>query len=535
MKKKIIYGAIIVLFIAGGFWGKERFFTSKQAVAAYRFAQVERRDMVNSVSATGTLSALVTVEVGSEVSGLIKELLADYNTPVSKEQVIARIDPESYETLVRQAEAELEMSQAKLETARTQIQRYEAELVNARANWRAAKAQTKKARVIAENARTSLKRQQALVDQDFVSRNDYDQAKTSFEEAAAQLEQTEAQETAAESQIASSKAALAIANASVKEAEAEIKLRQAALDKRKVDLDNTIIRSPVDGVVIDRSVDVGQTVAASLQAPVLFTIAQDLHKMQVSTSVDEADIGRIKEGQNARFSVDAFRTRKFSGTVTQIRKLGVTVQNVVTYEVIISADNRDLNLLPGMTADVELELLKKPQVLSVANSALRFTPPKSAQKKAGGGFLQGKAQAAGGPSGGKRPDPEAQVKTYAKALNLSEAQQAEVIKIFQQSGQKMKALREAVVTSRGGEVAALRGKIRKATNTAIARILDPDQLERFQALETERQSKRGTLWRLDGEGRLQSISVLLGASDPSHTEISGRSIEAGMEVIRGME
>jgi HlyD family secretion protein len=535
MKSKIMYTVIIVLSIAGVFWGKARFSANSLAEAAYRFTQVEARDMVNSVSATGTLSALVTVEVGSEVSGSIKELLADFNTPVKKDQVIARIDPESYETLVRQAQAELEVSQAKLETARTQILRYEAELANAEANWTAAKANTKKAQATAQNARLSLRRQQALVAQDFVSRNDFDLAKTSFEEAAAQLEQSQAEETAAESQIKASRAVLAIAKASVKEAEAEVKLKQAALDKCNVDLSNTIIRSPVDGVVIDRSVDVGQTVAASLSAPTLFTIAQDLHKMQVSTSVDEADIGRIKEGQKARFSVDAFGTRKFAGKVAQVRKLGTTVQNVVTYEVIISADNGDLDLLPGMTADVEIELLKKPQVLTVANSALRFTPPEGAAAGAGHGPPPGTARAAGAPVGGRGPDPAQRVKSYAEQLGLSASQQAEMVKIFQQMGQKMMAARGAPPGPPGGGAGAQRDKVRKATRTAIARILSADQLERYEALEAERQSKRGTLWRQDAKGRLLAMAVTLGTSDATHTEISGPGIEAGLQVIGGLE
>jgi HlyD family secretion protein len=534
MKRKIIYTVIIVLSIAGGFWGQARFGATKSTEAAYRFTQVERRDMVNSVTATGTLSALVTVEVGSEVSGLIKELLADFNTPVKKDQVIARIDPETYETLVRQAQAEMAVSQAKLETARTQILRNEAELANAEANWTAAKANTRRAGVTAENARLSLERQQALVDQDFVSRNDFDSAKTSFEEAAADLEQSQAQETAAESQIKASRADLAIAKASVKEAEAEVKLKQASLDKCKVDLSNTIIRSPVDGVVIDRSVDVGQTVAASLSAPTLFTIAQDLHKMQVSASVDEADIGRIKVGQKARFGVDAFGTRKFTGAVTQIRKLGVTVQNVVTYEVIISADNGDLDLLPGMTADVDIELLNKPQVLAVANSALRFEPPGGAAKVAGGGPLVSMARAAGDPPGGNGPDPAQHVKSYAGQLGLSQSQQAEMVRVFKQMGQKMMAAQGAAPGHPGGGAGAQREKFRKATRTAIARILSADQLAQYEALEAERQSKQGTLWRLDSGGHLLPLPVTLGTSDATHTEISGPGIEAGMQVIGGL-
>jgi HlyD family secretion protein len=332
-----------------------------------------------------------------------------------------------------------------------------------------------------------------------------------------------------------SRSEIAALQAQVDAAEAEVKLKLAALDKCRVDLSNTIIRSPVDGVVIDRSVDVGQTVAASLQAPTLFTIAQDLHKMQVSTAVDEADIGRIKAGQKARFSVDAFGGRKFAGTVTQIRKLGTTVQNVVTYEVIISADNHDLDLLPGMTADVEIELLKLSQVLAVANGALRFAPSEASGEVSGGSPLPGTARAAGGPPDGNGPDPAQRVKSYAEQLDLSESQQAKMVQLFQQMGQKMMAARGAAPAHPGGGAGALREKVRKATRTAIARILSPEQLERYETLEAERQSKQGTLWHLDSNGRLLVTPVKLGASDTTHTEISGPGIAAGMQVIGGME
>lgn len=530
--------SLIVIALCAAVWilGRGSLFTPENAQAQYRFTKIEKRNMINAVSATGSLSAVITVEVGSEVSGQIMELLADFNSPVSEKQVIARIDPESYATLVRQAEAELDIAKAQLGILKTEIMRYEAELENAKANLAASKAMVKKADVTAGNAQLTMQRQQSLFEQDFVSRNDYDLAKTSFEEAAAQLEQSMAEENAAKSKVTSSQVSLAIAKASIKEAEAQVRLKEASLDKRKVDIDNTIIRSPVDGVVIDRSVDVGQTVAASLQAPTLFTIAQDLNKMQVSTSVDEADIGRIKEGQSAMFTVDAFGTRKFSGKVSQIRKLGITVQNVVTYEVIISADNPDLHLMPGMTADVSIELLKKPQVLTVANTALRFTPPDSqpasgAQASSPIGL---QASSAGVPGGG-RPDPEARVKAYSEQLNLSESQQDALRKIFQQMGQKMMAARNTASASPRGGMSAMRDKFRKESQVAITRILNPEQRELFDEMLTQNQPKRGTLWRLDDRGQLEAVSVILGSSDFSHTEISGRGIKAGMQVISGIE
>lgn len=531
--KKIVWSIVIIIGCAAVWYaGKKVVFSPQTGQAKYRFAKIEKRDMVNTVSATGSVSALVTVEVGSEVSGQIKELEADFNSPVKLNQVIARIDPESYETLVTQAEAELDMAVAKLGVTKTDILRYQAALENAKAKQLAAKAQVRKARVTTDNAKLTLDRQKSLFEQDFVAKNTYDLAKTAYEEAEAQLEQAIAEDKAAQSNVTSSQVSLAVAKASIKEAEAQVRLKEAALRKRNVDLENTIIRSPVDGVVIDRSVDVGQTVAASLQAPVLFTIAQDLHEMQVSTSVDEADIGRIKEGQPASFTVDAFGTRKFSGKVSQVRKLGKTVQNVVTYEVIIAVDNPDLSLMPGMTADVTIELLKKPGVLAVANAALRFTPPKDQPVDTSQSQTAFGAGPQPGPGG--RPDPEARIKALTERLNLTESQQDDLRKIFQQMRQRFMEARNNPTPGPGG-MAAVREKARKESQLAILRILTPEQKAVYEAMSAENQPKRGTLWKLDDEGRLAALPVILGSNDSTHTEVRGRGIEDGMQVITGME
>ena len=533
MKKIWIVLIVIALISAAWLWGKDRIWAPEKVEAQYKLTKVERKDMVNTVSATGELSAVVTVEVGTEVSGQIKELLVDYNTPVSAGQIIARIDPKSYETLMRQTEAELALARARLLTQKAEVSRFEADLESAEANWSATQAQAKKARVTLKNAQRNLKREKALAEKTIVSDYQYDKVQTAYEETAAQLELAEAQALASKSKISSAKAALTIAKSQINEAEATVEMRIAAKDKRMVDLDNTIIRSPVDGIVIDRNVDVGQTVAASLSAPILFTIAQDLSKMQVSTYVDEADIGRIKEGQAARFTVDAFGTKQFKGVVQQVRKMGKRVQNVVTYEVIISADNRDMRLMPGMTADVQIELLKRPQVLVVANAALRFKPPydasnsfSPAQPDIAGG-LQG---AAGWGSSGGRPDQEGRIKELTERFNLSESQQAELRKIFQQAGQKMKA---ALQSGGGGPGArtASRDKIRKESQAAIIGMLDSQQRKLLKEMRAQGQLKRGTLWRLGSTGKLESFRVVLGASDSSHTEVSGAQITEGLEVI----
>lgn len=263
--------------------------------------------------------------------------------------------------------------------------------------------------------------------------------------------------------------------------------------------------------------------------------------MQVSASVDEADIGRIKEGQTARFTVDAFSRRKFIGKVKQIRKMGKTVQNVVTYEVIISADNPDLSLMPGMTADVQIELLKKPQVLAVPSAALRFTPPNAKQNEAlsaqagAAGSTPMRTATGGGTPQGEQPDPEARIKQYTERLKLAKSQQEELRKIFQQTRQKMRAAFQSGGPIGPGGMSALRDKIRKEEQASILRVLDSEQRGLYEEMLTEGRPKRGKIWRLDETGRLVAISVILGYSDASYTEITGQGIKEGMEIITGIE
>jgi len=284
----------------------------------YRLVDIERGTLQVSVAATGTLNPVKSVQVGTQVSGQIKELFVDFNTQVKRGELIARIDPETFAYRVRQAQADADAARSSV--ARAQV------------NW--------------VNAQRELKRTQALVERGFVSSAELDTRQS----------------------------ALDLAHAEVATAQAALQQREAQLAAAKVDLARTEIRAPVDGVVIKRSVDVGQTVAASLQAPELFVIAQDLGQMQVETSIDEADIGRIQIGQAASFTVDAFAGRSFEGRVVQIRKSAVNVQNVVTYTVLVSATNPEGLLMPGMTANVRIVTDTREAVLKVPNAALRFKP-----------------------------------------------------------------------------------------------------------------------------------------------------------------
>jgi HlyD family secretion protein len=288
------------------------------AVIASALTPVERRSIEAKVTATGTLSALVTVQVGSQVSGRIQEILVDYNSPVKKGQVIARIDPQLYQAAVERS----------------------------RASVLVAKANLQKAKVEAENARRQAARSKELRDKQFIAQ--------------AELETAEASAASAQTQVAS--------------AEASLSQAQAALNEAEVNLKYTTIVSPTDGIVISRSVDVGQTVAASLQAPTLFTIAEDLRKMQVDTSVGEADVGRLQPGMRATFTVDAYPGEHFEGTIRQIRNAAQTVQNVVTYDAVIDLENPELKLKPGMTANVTVITAQRQDVIAVPNAGLRFRP-----------------------------------------------------------------------------------------------------------------------------------------------------------------
>ena len=349
--------------------------------ARFRLFAVDRGALTRSVSSGGILNAVVTVQVGSQVSGRIQELLADFNTEVRKDQIIARIDPQNFEARVRQAEAELAVAKANVAIQRAAVERAEAELQNVRSAKLGAEAQSEKARVGVADALRDLQRKEELYRRNVVSRSQVDDARTLHEQALAQHHAALAQQQAEASLILSREAALRMAAAEVDFALAQVKFRETVLHANRVDLAHTIIRSPEDGVVIERAVDIGQIVAASLQAPKLFTIARDLRQMKVDVNVDEADIGAVRAGQRATFTVDAFPDQRFEGRVEQIRMAPQVVQNVVTYTVVVSADNPELKLLPGMTANVRIVVAERADVLRVPHAALRFRPPRAGRKR----------------------------------------------------------------------------------------------------------------------------------------------------------
>src|SRR5574341_374207 len=305
MMKRILSVAIVAALAGGGVWAY--FYTQSTGNAPkYRFGRIERGPLTAAVSATGNLAAVVTVQVGSQVSGQIKELLVDFNSIVKKDQVIARIDPDIFQAKVSQAKAELDATRASVLNQQAQVERAKADVENSRAALAEARAQTAKAHVAVLDTKRDLDRKTELYGRQLIAKSDVDTAQANYDSALAQRESAQAKEQALAAAIQSATAQLRVAEAMLESARAQVRQKQAALQQAQVDLEHTTIRAPVDGVVVSRQVDVGQTVAASLQAPVLFTIAQDLTKMQVETSVDEADIGRIKLDDRATFTVDAF-------------------------------------------------------------------------------------------------------------------------------------------------------------------------------------------------------------------------------------
>ena len=311
----------------------------------YKTAKIERGTVTQAVTATGTINPVITVQVGSQVSGIIKALYADFNSVVKAGQVVAQIDPAPFQSTVTQMEASLQNSLGNLARAR-------ADLALQKLNF---------------------DRAQALFEQQLNAQQDVDNARTAYE----------------------------TSQANIQIAEAQVKQARAALETARLNLAYTTIHSPVNGIVISRNVDVGQTVAASFQAPILFLVAKDLTKMEVDTNVSESDIGGITDGKAVTFAVDAYPNQVFTGKVVQVRNAPITVQNVVTYNVVIGVDNTDLRLRPGMTANVSIIIARRDDVLKVPNQALRFKPTLARSgEKAGGQAASAFGKQEGGGKGG---------------------------------------------------------------------------------------------------------------------------------------
>jgi HlyD family secretion protein len=483
MKRRTLLVIGIPVLIAVAVLGF-RFFSGNGDQAKFKLAKIDRGPLTGVVAAAGTLNPVSSVQVGSQVSGQLREILVDFNSPVKANQLIARIDPETFTYKLSQAEADLEATRSAVNVQRAQVYQAQVNLAEAQRDF---------------------ERKKMLVEKKFISAADRDKAQTTFDAARAQLQVAEAQ---------------------ARNSESVVRQREAQVSQARVDLARTEIRSPVDGVVVKRSVEPGQTVAASLQAPELFIIARNLTDMQVETSIDEADVGRVRVGQKVAFTVDAFPNRPFEGEVRQVRKAATVVSNVVTYTVIVSAANPDLTLLPGMTANVRITTAQKDSVLKVANAALRFKPANAASEAAKPVEPGSMSPAAGGHL----------KERLIKELKLSADQQTKLDAIFAGMRDKFAAARDLPEDERPKAMERNRAEQRQN----IVAILTPEQKARYDEIAAETQSARasggggsGRVWIVGEDGQPKAISLRLGITDGTATEIVSSEISEGTEVIVG--
>ena len=500
MNKRSLIIALAAVAIAGaGAYGAWSAWDRAGDAPKYKLAKAESGPLIAAVSATGTLNPVVSVQVGSQVSGQIKEILVDFNSPVKSGQLIARLDPETYQHRVRQAEADVDAARAAQGVQQAEVSRARANLANAQRDY---------------------ERKKTLVEKNFISPAERDTAQNTLDAA---------------------RASLASAEAQVKNGEAIVRQREAQLAAARVDLERTSIKAPVDGIVVKRSIEPGQTVAASLQAPELFVIAKNLTDMQVETSIDEADVGRVRVGQKAGFTVDAFAGRHFEGEVRQVRKAATVVSNVVTYTVVISAANPDLSLLPGMTANVRIVTAQKDKVLKIPNAALRFRPTNGGEEKKAAAAVSPaptSSHAAASSGGAGVGGLARQRERLVTELKLDAAQQAKVDAIFDAMREKFQAARDLPEAEKGKAQERNRAEIRER----VSALLTLEQKKQYDAMAGEAQAARagggggsGRIWIIGEDGKAKAIEVRLGLTDGSMTELISGDIKDGQEVIVGQQ
>ncbi len=500
-----VAAAVLIAGAAAWWW-----WGARNAAPEYRFGKIERGSVIAAVSATGTVNPVTVVQVGSQVSGQLKEVLVDFNSQVKKGQVIARIDPETFALKVNQAMADLEAARA---TVLTQ-----------RANVAALHAEVSRAKVGLADAASEFQRNRTLFEKNFVSAAALDKAEFAYRAAQEQVKVTQAQLSVGESQV--------------NNVVALVKQRDSALAQARVDLDRTTIRAPVDGIVVKKSVEPGQTVAASLQAPELFVIARDLRQMQVDTSIDESEVGRVREGQSVTFTVDSFPGRTFRGTVGQVRKAALVVQNVVTYTAVVSTSNPNLELFPGMTANVRIVVDTRENALKVPNAALRFRPAGVSDPREAGGESAGVPSPAEGTKKGEggQQAGAAMREQLTKDLQLDAGQQAKLEAIFNESRDRIRA----IATEDKGERRKQAERMRAESRARIAEILTPEQRKRYEEMTAARPgsgrtASSGRVWVLDGAGKPKPVNVRIGLADGTFSEVVGGELQETSQVIVGTQ
>uniref|UniRef100_UPI0022EB0C5E efflux RND transporter periplasmic adaptor subunit n=1 Tax=Falsiroseomonas oryzae TaxID=2766473 RepID=UPI0022EB0C5E len=479
-----------------------------------RLAEADRGPITAVVAATGTVNPVLSVQVGSQLSGQIRELFADFNTRVTAGQAVARLDTRTIEARQAAAQADLQSAAAAVLVARAQAEKADADLGSARAQLLSARARLESAEAQARDAEAELRRAVELRNRGVNAERDLSRAQFVAERMRADVAAARASIAQQEAMLTGAEATLRTSHAQVAAAEAAQAQRAAQLQQVEVDLANATIRAPIDGVVVSRNIDIGQTVAASLQSPILFQIAASLDEMEVWATVDESDIGRIRAGQEVGFTVAAHPGVNLRGTVKEIRLAPTTVQNVVTYTVVVSAPNHGGRMLPGMTATLRIVTDQRQNVVRVPNAALRWRP-------------------AGGGEGATQPQGSGPIEQALRELtDLTPTQRAEITAAQAELRERLAAL--------PSDAEARRQQAQAARQRLIARfnaVLTPEQRARLAELRSGARDRGapGTVWVADAEGAApRAVAVRTGLTDGSLTEIVG-GLEEGLRVVVGTE
>jgi HlyD family secretion protein len=542
--RKLLIGTVVLAGLAVAGW---HFLGNQPSRAAnepnWRTATIERGSIIAAVNATGTINPTATAIVGSQVSGQVLEILADYNNAVKAGDVLARLNAEQTMAKLDAARADLLQSRAQNAIQRAQVDRVKADMARLAATRADAAANIKKAEALLADAQVTLDRQMTLNQRQIASEVALQQARLQSQTSAATRDQAQAQLRSVDAQELALAAELRVAEAQVSSGEAQVAQREAILRQIEVDIRNAEIRSPVDGVVIQRNIELGQTVAASLQAPTLFLVAQDLTRIEIHANVDEADVGRVRTGQPVNFSVTAFPARDFTGRVKTVRLGSQTVQNVVIYTAVIEVDNVDLSLKPGMTATLRIFTERKDNILRVSNAALRWRPPgeqPAAQATVAAPppnpFSAAPAVPPPGQPGGQSQQRQ-MLDRVAVELKLDEVQKKQLEGFAREARQAAAAQGPAETPDARRERAR---QVAIAVGERLKPILRDDQLPLLEAWSAERAARGGgaagvpgRVYIVDAEGKPALTQVRLGATDGANTEVLSGLQEGQRAIIGG--
>jgi HlyD family secretion protein len=511
-------------------------FSANTAETSYRLARLDRGLIVATVNSTGNINPVTTIIVSSQLSGQVVEILADYNSEVKADQVVARLNSDQIRARLDAARADLEQVRAQRLVTEAQIERAGSEIERAKSTEADAKAQIDRAEALLADAERLVQRQTELQSRGFAATAALDTARAQRDAHRAAAAQARAALSGSIAQQQSLAADRKMAQAQLATVSAQILQKEAVVRQIEVDLRNTEIKSPVSGVVIQRNIELGQTVAASLQAPTLFLIADDLRRMEISANVDESDVGNVRDGQRATFTVNAFPGRTFEGRVKQVRLGSTTVQNVVIYTAIISVENPRHELKPGMTANLRIETERRDDVVRIPNAALRWRPPVPQADTPAPTPLAAEPTQPRAESGGRRAMQE-YVAAIRGELDLTSAQREKLDALL---AEQRRGIGGVAAESDPSVRRAKFVEMRRGLETSIIELLTPEQQTKFRAIVDRfsptgatHEGQAGRVYVLGPDGKPQQVALRLGATDGGVTELMAGSLEPGREVIIG--